>query len=166
MMDARETRSRLVNWARWSRSGRGGPATCMSLEGRYVRPSLLDREDEGAREPKAAPIDTRDALLVYRAINPVNGFPRKWHLALAAEFILRLEQRQFQGYLRRHGCGGTSGRDLAQLVADAVVGAGNAIHRADLARFRGLRYDTDLITSDTDSARHMAPSASNRPGDQ
>lgn len=166
MMDSQTTRDRLINWARWSRSGRGGPATCMSLEGRYVRPSLIDREDEGAREPKAAPIDTRDALLVYRAVNPVNGFPKKWSLALTAEFILRLEQRQFQGYLRRHGCGGTSGRDLAQLVADAVLGAGNAIYRAELARSVKPHYHSDNLTSDTDSRRHSALFASDRPGDQ
>lgn len=124
------TTDRLVNWARWARDRGGRSAHCYSAEGRY-RPEKLRGDTEEERRTPLAPIDVRDAMHVYRAIMVQNGFPKRMYLVLTAEFVLRLEVRQFQGYLRRHGHGGVSSRDLEQLVVDAVHAAGNAIRRAD-----------------------------------
>ena len=115
-----DTHARLVNWARWARSGRGGAHTCYSAEGRY-RPEGLT--EEGAEERRAAiPIDIRDAIAVWEAIRPDTGFPKRFYLALTAEYIFRLERWRFRGYLRRHG-EAVNARGVDDLVAQAVAEA-------------------------------------------
>lgn len=116
------TRLRIVNWARWARSRGGGKGACGSAEGRY-RPEQLRAGEEESRRTPPTPIDNRDALYVLQKISPCNGFPARLYLALTAEYVFHLEPRSFQGYLRRHGCGGVPTQDLAALVADAVLAA-------------------------------------------
>ena len=123
---------RLVNWARWSRSGRSA-ATTRSIEGRY-RPELLREGEEADRRAVATPIDIRDALLVQRALCPTRGFPVRLRLVLSAEFILRLDVPRMQGYLRRHGFGGTNARDIDALTRDAICAAANSVRRMDARR--------------------------------
>jgi hypothetical protein len=132
-----DTHDRLLNWARWSRSGKGGPATCFSAEGRY-RPERLTEAEEAERR-SASPIDARDALLVLRAITPANGFPVRFYLALSAEYIWRLQVPQWQGFMRRHGQS-VQARDIEALVADARIAAKNAIRRREVAYFAGSEY--------------------------
>ena len=49
-------------------------------------------------------------------------------LLLGAEFVLRLDVRRMQGYLRRHGHGATA-RDLEGLLRDALAAATNSLRR-------------------------------------
>lgn len=130
--DLPSTHDRLVNWARWSRSGRAAGVT-RSIEGRY-RPELLREGEERDRRSASVPIDVRDALLVQRALCPTRGFPTKFRLVLSAEYILRLDIPRMQGYLRRHGYGGTNARDIDALTRAAVASAANAIRRMALTR--------------------------------
>jgi hypothetical protein len=115
-----KTHARLVNWARWARSGRGGAQSCYSAEGRYRPEGLTEEVAEERRS--AIPIDIRDALAVWEAIRPDNGFPRRLYLALSAEYIFRLERWRFRGYMRRHG-EVLAARSVDDLVAMAVAEA-------------------------------------------
>jgi hypothetical protein len=131
MEDLKWTRERLINWARWSRSGRGGPATCFSIEGRYKRDSLLDREDEGERDPRPAMIDELDALKVYRAVLPIYGFPVRLLHTLSGSYIWRFRGESLRAYLRKNGHTGIRGRDLEALLHEAEIAAHNRISRLD-----------------------------------
>jgi hypothetical protein len=128
-MSEQSTHDRLVNWARWSRSGRA-PAVTRSIEGKY-RPELLREGELEDRRSVSVPINVRDALLVQRALCPTRGFPVKLRLVLSAEYILRLDVPRMQGYLRRHGHGGTNARDIDALTQQAVAAASNNIRRMD-----------------------------------
>ena len=128
MLDNKAIHARLVNWARWSRSGSSASRT-KSAEGRYRPEHLRDGEEEDRRSA-SVPIDVRDALAVQRALCPTRGFPVKLRLLLSAEFIYRLDVQQMQGYMRRHGHGGISARDVDSLVSGAVCAAANAIRRS------------------------------------
>ena len=132
MIDTESTRDRLVNYGRWARAGKAPAARCYSIEGRYRPERLTHDEEEDRRAVRPLPIDTRDALLVFRAINPALGrFPVRLHLALAAEFIFRLPPRNWQGYMRRHGHGGIATQDIEGLVALALHAARNSLARHD-----------------------------------
>jgi hypothetical protein len=122
------THARLVNWARWSRD-RPAVVRCYSLEGRY-RPELLRGDEEQERRHATMPVDVRDALRVYRAVNVTHGFPARMAFALAAEYVFRLPPEMFSGYMRRHGFP-VRHRALAELVNEARYMARNAILRAD-----------------------------------
>lgn len=130
--DDKTTHDRLVNWARWSRSGKSSERT-KSIEGRY-RPELLREGEEEERRSASMPIDVRDALLVQRALCPTRGFPVKLRLVLSAEYILRLDVPRMQGYLRRHGHGATA-RDLDGLLRDAMASAANRVRRMDVLKY-------------------------------
>ena len=127
MADHNSTHLRLVNWARWSRSGKSSART-KSIEGRY-RPELLREGEEEERRSASMPIDVRDALLVQRAICPTRGFPVKLRLVLSAEYIYRMNVPTMQGYLRRHGHGGINAQDIDALLSSAVMSAANSIKR-------------------------------------
>lgn len=131
MSEDQSTHDRLVNWARWSRSGRSA-AAARSIEGRY-RPELLREGEEQDRRTATVPIDIRDALAVQRALCPTRGFPVKLRLVLSAEYILRLDIQRMQGYLRRHGHGGTNARDIDALTRAAVASAANRLRRTDVS---------------------------------
>lgn len=122
------THERLVNWARWSRD-RPAVVRCYSLEGRY-RPELLRGDEEQERRHATVPVDVRDALRVYRAVNVAHGFPARMAFALAAEYVFRMPPEMFAGYMRRHGFP-VRHRALAELVNDARYMARNAIARMD-----------------------------------
>ena len=122
------THERLVNWARWSRD-RPAVVRCYSLEGRY-RPELLRGDEEQERRHATVPVDVRDALRVYRAVNVAHGFPARMAFALAAEYVFRMPPEMFAGYMRRHGFP-VRHRALAELVNDARYVARNAIARMD-----------------------------------
>lgn len=124
------TRDRLVNWARWSRSSPHRLHTCCSIEGRY-RPERLTEADEVERRTALDPIDVRDALAVFRAINPANGFPVRFTLTLSAEFIFRLSPGQFRAYMRRHG-EPVRDREFDELVRVSIHAAANALQRREL----------------------------------
>ena len=47
----------LREWARWARSWHAGPATCRSVEGRYIP----EAGEVWEQEPKPLPIDAREA---------------------------------------------------------------------------------------------------------
>ena len=102
---------------------------CYSLEGRY-RPEILRGDEETERRLATVPVDVRDALAVWRAINPANGFPARAAFALAAEYVFRMPPDMFSGYMRRHGFP-VRHRALAELVNDARYMARNAIARMD-----------------------------------
>lgn len=127
MADHNSTHLRLVNWARWSRSGKAAART-KSIEGRY-RPEILREGEEDERRSASMPIDVRDALLVQRAICPTRGFPVKLRLLLSAEYIYRMDVPKLQGYMRRHGHGGINSRDLDGLLSSAIMSAANSIRR-------------------------------------
>jgi hypothetical protein len=127
MADHNSTHLRLVNWARWSRSGKAAART-KSIEGRY-RPELLREGEEEDRRSASVPIDVRDALLVQRALCPTRGFPVKLRLLLSAEYIYRMDVPKLQGYMRRHGHGGINARDLNDLLSSAILSAANSIKR-------------------------------------
>jgi hypothetical protein len=120
---------RLVNWARWSRSGKSSART-KSMEGRY-RPEMLREGEEEERRSASVPIDVRDALLVQRALCPTRGFPVKLRLLLSAEYIYRFDMPKLQGYMRRHGHGGINARDIDGLMIGAMTSAASAIRRAE-----------------------------------
>lgn len=122
------THERLVNWARWSRD-RPAVVRCYSLEGRY-RPELLRGDEEQERRHATVPVDVRDALRVYRAVNVAHGFPARMAFALAAEYVFRMPPEMFAGYMRRRGFP-VRHRALAELVNDARYMARNAIARMD-----------------------------------
>lgn len=122
------THERLVNWARWSRD-RPAVVRCYSLEWRY-RPELLRGDEEQERRHATVPVDVRDALRVYRAVNVAHGFPARMAFALAAEYVFRMPPEMFAGYMRRHGFP-VRHRALAELVNDARYMARNAIARMD-----------------------------------
>lgn len=122
------THDRLVNWARWARD-RPSAMRCYSLEGRY-RPEILRGDEETERRLATVPVDVRDALAVWRAINPANGFPARAAFALAAEYVFRMPPDMFSGYMRRHGFR-VRHRALAELVNEARYMARNAIARMD-----------------------------------
>jgi len=126
MTDHNSTHPRLVNWARWSRSGKAAART-KSIEGRY-RPELLREGEEEDRRSASVPIDVRDALLVQRALCPTRGFPVKLRLLLSAEYIYRMDVPHLQGYMRRHGHA-VNARDLNDLLSSAILSAGNSIKR-------------------------------------
>jgi hypothetical protein len=128
MTSDKTTADRLINWARWSRSGKSSART-KSMEGRY-RPELLRECEEAERRSVSVPVDLRDALAVQRALCPTRGFPVKLRLLLSAEFIYRLDMPRLQGYMRRHGHGGINARDVDSLVSDAVCAASNAMRRS------------------------------------
>lgn len=136
------TVERIRNFARWARTPRGAKlSACMSIEHRY-RPERLHADELDDRRTPAPDIDVRDALVVWRAINPTAGFPARWYLALSARFILRLEGFAFGGYMRRHGVPvGRSADEHDALVAQALSAARNVLERADLARAQALRYN-------------------------
>jgi hypothetical protein len=129
MLDDNAIHSRLVNWARWSRSGKSA-ARAKSMEGRY-RPEMLRDGEEEDRRSVSVPVDLRDASAVQRALCPTRGLPVKLRLLLSAEFIYRLDMPRLQGYMRRHGHGGINARDVDGLVIDAVTAAANAIRRSE-----------------------------------
>lgn len=122
------THDRLVNWARWARD-RPSAMRCYSLEGRY-RPEILRGDEEAERRLATVPVDVRDALAVWRAINPANGFPARAAFALAAEYVFRMPPDMFSGYMRRHGFP-VRYRAIDALVNEARHMARNAIKRAD-----------------------------------
>ena len=128
MLDDKATHLRLVNWARWSRSGSSASRT-KSMEGRYRPEHLRDGEEEDRRSA-SVPIDVRYALAVQRALCPTRGFPVKLRLLLSAEFIYRMDVQQMQGYMRRHGHGGINARAVDSLMSDAVCAAANAMRRS------------------------------------
>lgn len=140
-MTDKTTTERIRNFARWARTPRGAKvASCMSIEHRY-RPERLVGDEREDRSTPAPDIDVRDALHVWRAINPTAGFPARWYLAISARFILRLSGYEFAGYLRRHRLPVTRNQDEHErLVYEAMCAARNAIERADLARMRGMGY--------------------------
>lgn len=123
---------RLENWARWSRNRRASAKTCYSAEGRY-RPELLRGDAEVDRRTPIPSVDSRDALLVFRAIGPAHGFPKRWFIALSAVFIERLPVGyQLAGYMRKHGIPVTrSEPEQHRLILESVSAAGAAITRAD-----------------------------------
>ena len=128
MTSDKTTADRLINWARWSRAGKSSGRT-KSMEGRY-RPELLRECEEAERRSASMPIDIRDALAVQRALCPTRGFPVKLRLLLSAEYIYRMDVPKTQGYMRRHGHGGITSRDIDRLTADAICAAQNAIRRS------------------------------------
>jgi hypothetical protein len=129
MLGDKTIHNRLVNWARWSRSGKSSART-QSMEGRY-RPEMLRDGEEAERRSASVPIDVRDALAVQRALCPTRGFPVKMRLLLSAEYIYRMDVPKLQGYMRRHGHGGINARDIDGLVTDALTSASNAIRRSE-----------------------------------
>jgi hypothetical protein len=135
------TVERVTNWARWAHTPRGARlSACMSIEHRYRPERLLGDEMDDRRTP-ALVVDVRDALLVWRAISPANGFPTRWYLALSARFVLRLSGYEFAGYMRRHKVPvGRTADEHDGLVYEALSAARNAIRRADLAGLSRLRY--------------------------
>jgi hypothetical protein len=141
MLDREEriesTRDRLINWARWSRTSANRLHTCCSIEGRY-RPERLTEQEEFDRRTADDPIDVRDALAVFRAVNPANGFPVRFSLALSAEFIFRMRPDAFRGYMRRHG-EPVREREYDELVRIAIHAAANALKRRD--RIAGVDID-------------------------
>jgi hypothetical protein len=142
------TIDRIVNFARWARTPRGAAlATCYSAEGRY-RPEMLRGDEAVDRSaPKPEPVDVRDALLVWRAINPTQGFPVRWYMAISARFIWRLQGYEFAGYMRRHKVPVTRNEDEHdRLVYQALSAARNVIERADVAHARRLRYSPAVPT--------------------
>ena len=151
MIDTNATRDRMVNWGRWARSGKAPAARCYSIEGRYRPERLTIDEEEDRRTVRPLPIDTRDALLVFRAVNPaISGFPVRLHLALAAEFVFRLPPRNWQGYMRRHGYGGIPTQEIDALVVSALHAARNV-----LARRESGCYPSADLTRTADAAAHM-----------
>lgn len=140
-MTDKPTAARIVNFARWARTPRGAKlSACMSIEHRY-RPERLHADELDDRRTPAPDIDIRDALHVWRAINPTAGFPVRWYLAISARFILRLDGYQFAGYLRRHRIPVTRNQsEHDRLVKEALSAAKNAIERADLAQARKFVY--------------------------
>jgi hypothetical protein len=126
--DLQWTRSRLVNYGRWSRSGSGGPATCQSLEGRY-RPERLSQEEEEDRRRARTEIDELDALAVWRAIQPIRGFPRALNAVLAGVYVFRMRDESLRRYLHRYHRMSVRSRDLAALVHEAEVAAHNRLAR-------------------------------------
>ena len=129
------TVDRITNFARWARTPRGEAlARCFSIEGRY-QPEQLRGDAERDRRTPLDPVDVRDALLVWRAISPANGFPVRWYVALSGRFVLRLGRQDFTGYMRRHHVPvGWTAQEHDGLVVQALHAARNAIERADRAR--------------------------------
>lgn len=133
MTDEQSTHDRLVNWARWSRSGLHRLGTCYSAEGRY-RPEVLRGDAEAERRTPLDPIDQRDALAVMRALSPAKGFPVRWYLALSARYIWRLDGFEFVGYMRRHKVPvGRSQSEHEMLIADAMRAAKARLIRQKVA---------------------------------
>lgn len=126
--DLRYTRDRLTNYARWSRSGSGGPATCQSIEGRY-RPERLTADEEQDRRRARTEIDVQDALQVWRAIQPVRGFPRPLWAVLSGAYVFRLRDEGLRRYLYSAHRMSVRARDLAALVHEAEVAAHNRLQR-------------------------------------
>lgn len=146
----RETTGRIVNFARWARTPRGAKlSACMSIEHRY-RPERLVGDAREERSAPAPDIDIRDAVHVWRAINPTNGFPVRWYLAISARFIFRLAGYEFSGYMRRHGVPVTRNDDEHdRLVYEALSAARNVIRRADeIAWRRDVGYNRGVATGD------------------
>ena len=135
--DVIDTRTvdRITNFARWARTPRGEAlARCYSIEGRY-QPEQLRGDAERDRRTPDNPVDVRDALLVWRAISPANGFPARWYVAISGRFVLRLGRQDFAGYMRRHKVPvGWSEDEHDGLVYQALCAARNSIERADRAR--------------------------------
>ena len=136
--DLADTHARLQNWARWARD-RPAVVRCFSLEGRY-RPELLRGDEEQERRQASVPVDVRDALLVYRAVNVAHGFPVRAAFTLAAEYVFKMPQEMFSGYMRRHGFP-VRYRALHELVNDARYSARNAIRRAEHKTLAQVRSD-------------------------
>lgn len=126
--DLRYTRDRLTNYGRWSRSGSGGPATCQSIEGRY-RPERLTQDEEADRRRARTEIDELDALAVWRAVQPIRGFPRALAAVLAGVYVFRLRDVDLRRYLHRYHRMSVRARDLAALVHEAEVAAHNRLQR-------------------------------------
>ena len=160
------TVNRINNFAAWARTPRGEKlASCYSAEGRYV-PELLRGDERADRSmPKPDPVDVRDALTVWRAINPVEGFPKRFYLAISARFIFRLKGWQFVGYMRRHDLPvGRSDEEHDGLVYQSITAAKNAIHRADLAQRSRLGYGSARVHWDMSNGPQVRPFASNQQG--
>jgi len=156
MIDTEATRDRLINFGRWARSGKAPAAHCYSAEGKYRPERLTLDEEEDRRAVRALPIDTKDALTVFRAINPaLGGFPVRLHLALAAEFVFRLPPRNWQGYMRRHVYGGIATQEIDGLVLTALHAA-----RDVLALREPGCYASADISSIADTAARMGLFAS------
>lgn len=123
------TRERLINWGRWSRVSSNRLHRCCSIEGSY-RPERLHADEEEDRRATRTMVDVRDALAVFRATNPIHGFPVRLTLTLSAEFIFRMRHEQFRAYMRRHN-EIVRERDYDDLVVQAIHAAANALRRID-----------------------------------
>lgn len=64
----KELHAACTNWARWSRPGRGGPARCGSIEGRYLPEKLTDEASKERDQKAPSPINHRDAERVEAAV--------------------------------------------------------------------------------------------------
>lgn len=66
--ELKEMHAACTNWARWSRSGSGGPARCGSIESRYLPEKLTDEiaKEKNAKQPE--PVNHRDAERVEAAV--------------------------------------------------------------------------------------------------
>jgi hypothetical protein len=142
------TIDRIINFARWARTPRGAVATCYSAEGRY-RPERLREGEEAERRTAPHPVDVRDALAVWRAINPTRGFPVRWYLAISARFILGLHGWQFAGYMRRHRVPvSRSDAEHDRLIAQALAAARVALERQTVAFATQQRYTVPSVDQD------------------
>lgn len=126
------TRERLRNFGRWSRGGGGGgPGRCFSIEGRYLRERLKEDDEEERRRPRSI-VDELDALVVYRAILPIYGFPRSLVPVIWGVYVWRLRGESLRAYLRRPPLKlSVRGRDLENLVHEAELAAHNRLARLD-----------------------------------
>lgn len=133
MSDLDRTRERLQNYGRWSRSGQGGPATCQSIEGRY-RPERLTESEEKDRRRARTDIDEIDALAVWRAIQPIRGFPRHLAAVLNGVYVGRLRDASLRAYLYQQHRLRVRGVDLPSLIYQAEISAHNRLIRFDITR--------------------------------
>jgi hypothetical protein len=140
------TEAALQNWARWCRSGHGGPGQCLSAEGRYRRVRIPGDTPTGwgdylvtAPEAYEGPIDILGALEVERVMR---FLPAKHKTALQLHYIYRLPPRMI---CRRLGLG------YRKLEAFLIVAALMVQNR--LTSAKPLRTISTNLGSHRDNAR-------------
>lgn len=120
------TRERLRNWGRWSRDHRT-LSHCFSAEWRYI-PERLHGDTEDDRRRARYPVDTRDALEVWRAILPARGMPIALAVVLHGVYAHGHRGDSLRAFLRRRGMS-VRARDLDSLVHEAELAAHNRLAR-------------------------------------
>lgn len=81
------THRRLCNWGSWARGGRP-IGRAKSIEGRFIRDSVLDKEHHGQRRPQLD-VDVFDASLVDRTIAPAGGFEQRLSALLKHHYVFK-----------------------------------------------------------------------------